>query len=64
MTLADDYVLRCADADTLRRFQQDPGARAYVREVLGEHALRLQSRATPRRLVALLRELGYLAELA
>ncbi len=63
MSLGQDLVLRCHDGETLRRFQSDPGARKYVRKVLGDQALQLASKATPRRMQALLRELGYLIEL-
>jgi hypothetical protein len=63
MTLSDDLVLRCDDPETLRRFQQDPGTRKYVSAVLEGPALQLVGRVTPRRLQALLRDLGYLVEL-
>ncbi len=63
MRLSDDLVLVCEEPDVLRRFQQDPGTRKYVAELLDERSVRLKGRATPRRMQALLSELGYLVEL-
>ncbi|MEX1023831.1 MAG: helicase-associated domain-containing protein [Planctomycetota bacterium] len=63
MTLSAELVLRCSDADVLERFRADAGARKYVDTILSEHAVQLASRATPKRLAALLRDLGYLVEL-
>jgi hypothetical protein len=62
MTLDPRMVLRCEDAETLRRFQQDPGVKNYVREVLDDKRVQLKSRIAPRRMVALLREFGFLVE--
>jgi hypothetical protein len=63
MRLSEDLVLVCEEPEVLRRFQQDPGTRKYVAELLDERSLRLKGRATPRRLQSLLSELGYLVEL-
>lgn len=64
MRLDSNLNVHCEDTETLRRFLQDPGVRSYVREVQGEHRVRLGGRVTQRRLRSLLRELGYLVELA
>jgi hypothetical protein len=63
MTLSPKGVLTCEDAETMRRFQLDPGARLHVREVLDETSVQLKMRYAPRRTQSLLRELGYLVEL-
>ena len=47
----------------LQMFQQDPGARKYVKESVDERTVRLGGKVTPKRLAALLRDLGYLVEL-
>lgn len=62
MTLDGKGVLVCHDADTLKRFQLDPAARAHVREALDDTHLQLKMRFAPRRTLSLLRELGYLVE--
>jgi hypothetical protein len=64
MTLGPDLVVRCGDSDALRRFVQDPGVRHLVRGLLDERSVALKSRSTPRRVQALLRDLGYLVEIA
>lgn len=63
MRLSEDLLLVCEEPDVLRRFQQDPGTRKFVGEIRDDRSLRLKGRATPRRMQALLRELGYLVEL-
>ena len=63
MTLDPELLLTCRDADTLRRFLQDPGARPYLDAVIDDHAVKLKGRITPRRMRSLLRDLGYLVEL-
>jgi hypothetical protein len=63
MRLSPSLVLVCQEPDVLRRFCQDPGTRRHLAEVLGEHSVRLKGRATPRRMQALLRDLGYIVEL-
>ena len=62
MLLDERGVLRCEDEATLRRFQQDAGAKNYIREVLDEKRVQLKMRYTTRRTQALLRDLGYLVE--
>lgn len=64
MTLDGTWVLRTENPELLKRFQQDPGARSYIKEVLDERRIALKARSTPRRMQALLRDLGYLVELA
>jgi hypothetical protein len=63
MTLSTTLLLACHDSETLRRFLKDPGTRKYVGEMLGTTSVQLKGRVTPRRMQALLRELGYLVEL-
>ena len=63
MRLSNALVLSSGDPEVLRRFQQDPGTRRYVARQLDDTALQLKGKITPMRLVALLRELGYLVEL-
>lgn len=62
MVLDERGVLRCEDEATFRRFQQDAGAKAYIREVLDERRVQLKMRFSTRRTQALLRDLGYLVE--
>lgn len=64
MTLTPELELVCRDADTLRRFKQDPGVRPYLELVIDGERLRLKGRITPKRMRSLLRELGYLVELS
>jgi hypothetical protein len=63
MLLDPSLVLRCEDAETLRRFQQDPGVKALVREAIDEKRVQLKARYAPRRTATLLREFGFLVEL-
>lgn len=63
MQLDSNLVLRCEDPEILRRFLQDPGTRTYVGQRLGDGAVKLKGRTTPKRMRAVLRELGYLIEL-
>lgn len=63
MTLDRSWVLTCPDAETLRRFLQDPGVRKHVKSVEGEQRVQLVTRYTPKRMQALLRDLDYLVEL-
>ena len=63
MRLAPNLQLVCEEPDVLRRFCQDPGTRRHLAEVLDERTVRLKGRVTPRRMQALLRELGYVVEL-
>jgi len=63
MTLDAKLNLRCEDAETWRRFSQDPGARPYVGRIDADGEARLKGRISPKRMQALLQELGYLIEL-
>lgn len=63
MVLSDDLELRSDNPEILRRLSQDPGARGHVERVLCPNSVKLKGRITPRRMRALLRELGYLVEL-
>ncbi|MSR61878.1 MAG: hypothetical protein EXS08_05480 [Planctomycetes bacterium] len=64
MRLETNLVLSCEEPDVLRRFCQDAGTRRHLAEILDERRVRLKGRVTPRRMQALLRELGYIVELA
>ncbi|MCZ6597712.1 MAG: helicase-associated domain-containing protein [Planctomycetota bacterium] len=63
MTLDDELTVRCADPEAMRRFKQDPGARAHIDVVVDDTTVRLKGRITPRRMRSLLRDLGFLVEL-
>jgi hypothetical protein len=63
MRLAPNLVLVCEEPDVLRRFCQDPGTRRHLAVILDQRSVRLKGRVTPRRMQALLRELGYVVEL-
>ncbi|HED65826.1 MAG TPA: hypothetical protein ENJ09_09760 [Planctomycetes bacterium] len=63
MRLSEDLVLVCEEPEVLKAFLQDPGARRYIARRLDERSVQLEGKATPKRLRALLRELGYLVEL-
>lgn len=63
MSLDQDLVVRCANADVLERFTKDPGVREYVRELREDGTLQLHAKMSPRRFQNLLRDLGYLIEL-
>ena len=63
MHLTPDYCVRTENAELLRRFQQDPGVKPLVREVIDDQRVKLRSNATLRRTQSLLRELGYMVEL-
>ncbi len=63
MRLDSRLHLFCEEPEVLRRFSQDPGARRHLAEIVDERTVRLKGRVTPRRMQALLRELGYLIEL-
>ena len=62
MLLDERGLLRCEDEATFKRFQQDAGARPYIREQIDEKHVQLKMRYTTRRTQALLRDLGYLVE--
>jgi hypothetical protein len=63
MRLRPDLVLVCEQPDVLRRFTHDAGVKRHLAEVLDERTVRLKGRITPRRMQALLRDLGYIVEL-
>ncbi|MAB79228.1 MAG: hypothetical protein CMJ89_07730 [Planctomycetes bacterium] len=63
MRLSDELRLVCEQAETMKRFLQDAGTRRYVGRVIDERQVQLHGRITPRRMRALLRDLGYLVEL-
>jgi hypothetical protein len=63
LQLTEKCDVQCDDAETLARFLADPGVRPYVSKVVDERHVKLKSKATPKRLQSLLRELGFLVEL-
>ncbi len=63
MRLSDKLCLVCEELETMKSFLQDAGTRRYVGSVLDERRVQLQGRITPRRMQALLRDLGYIVEL-
>ena len=63
MRLDSRLHLVCEEPEVLRRFCQDPGVRRHLGEIVDERTVRLKGRVTPRRMQALLRELGYIVEL-
>jgi hypothetical protein len=64
MRLAPRFHISCEEPEVLKRFCQDPGVRRHLAEVIDERSVRLKGRMTLRRMQALLRELGYIVELA
>ena len=63
MRLDARLFLVCEEPEVQRRFCQDPGVRRHLGEIVDERTVRLKGRVTPRRMQALLRELGYIVEL-
>lgn len=63
LQLGKDCVLRSENLDVLRRLRSDPGVRPYLSRALSESAVQLERKITPRRLLALLRDLDYIVEL-
>jgi hypothetical protein len=63
MVLDEALVLSCEEEDALRRLRQDPGVRGYIAADLDDKRVQLKGRITPKRMRALLRDLGYLVEL-
>lgn len=64
LQLSSNFEVQSDNQEVLARFQSDPGVRPYIsREIDGRH-LKLKSKATPKRLQSLLRDLGFLVELA
>lgn len=64
MVLDEALVLSCEEEDALKRLRQDPGVRGYIAADLDDKRVQLKGRITPKRMRALLRDLGYLVELA
>jgi hypothetical protein len=62
--LTRDLRLSGGDPDTLRRFTHDPGVRPHLKQVLSETEVQMKGGVSPARLRVLLRDLGYLIELA
>jgi hypothetical protein len=63
MHLNSQLVLSSVRPDALARVLHDPAARNLVRAALDAQHLQLKARATPKRTMALLRDLGFLVEL-
>ena len=63
MVLDKSRVLRCENAEVMKRFVQDPGARPYINKSLDEASVQLKKNHTPKRLKSLLRDLEYLVEI-
>ena len=63
LQLSKKCEVQCDDAETLARFLADPGVRPYISKTIDERHVKLKSKATPKRLQSLLRDLGFLVEL-
>jgi ribose 1,5-bisphosphokinase PhnN len=63
MVLDGELRLRCERPEVLRKLGSDPGVRGYVRRTIDANNLQLEAKVTPRRMRALLRDLGYIVEL-
>ena len=63
MRLDEQLCIHCEDADTVRRFLQDPGVRGYVDAQIDDERVQLSASVTQRRMRSLLRDLGYLVEI-
>ena len=64
LQLSSKFEVQCDNPEVLARFQSDPGVRPYISRAIDERHLKLKSKATPKRLQSLLRDLGFLVELA
>ncbi len=64
ITLEKKGIVTCEDPELMKRFRQDPAVRGHVREVLDEKHVQLKTRYSVKRMQTLLRELGFLVELA
>ena len=64
MVMDKSRVLRCENADVMKRFIQDPGTRPYIAKQVDESSVQLKKNHTPKRLRSLLRDLEYLVETA
>jgi hypothetical protein len=63
MVLDSTLVLSCEEEEVLKKLRQDPGVRGYIAADLDAKRVQLKGRITPKRMRALLRDLGYLVEL-
>jgi hypothetical protein len=63
LQMTKDLVVRGDNPEVLARFHADPGVRTYLSAVVDEHTVKLKSKATPKRMQSLLRDLGFLVEL-
>jgi hypothetical protein len=61
--LSQAHVVRSENPDILKRFQQDVGVKAYVREGIDEQHVQMKTSIALRRMQSLLRDLGHLVEL-
>jgi len=64
LQLSSNFEVQSDNQEVLARFQSDPGVRPYISREIDERHLKLKSKATPKRLQSLLRDLGFLVELA
>ncbi len=64
MQIHPDMRVTCKHEETLSRFREDPGVRSFVVKELGDGELQMADTMTVKRLQHLLRDLGYLVELA
>ena len=64
MQIHEDLRITCDHEETLVRFREDPGIRSLVVKDLGGGELQMADTMSVRRLQHLLRDLGYLVELA
>ena len=60
--LSDKFTVRSENQDALAAFAADPGVRPYLRGKQEEDVVRLKSDHTPKRLMGLIRDLGFLIE--
>ena len=64
MTLSEDLVVTGHDSELIRRFVNDPGVKSYVVRLLDAYSVQLEGGRSGSRMRSLLRELGYLIQLA
>ena len=61
--LGRNLVAHAEDSELMERFHQDPGVRSYVVQVQSPTHVQLKKGITPKRMAALLRDLGFLVDL-
>ena len=61
--LGRNLVAKSEDAQLLERFHKDPGVRAHVVKLRSPTEVQLKKGITPKRMAALLRDLGFLVDL-